>query len=40
MRQIKEFFKEDKKKMSPFFLEGDKKFVRKPIEQIYGKEDY
>jgi len=26
--------------MSPFYTKGDRKLVRKPVEQVYGKEDY
>ncbi len=26
--------------MSPFYTKGDTKLVRKPVEQVYGKEDY
>ncbi len=26
--------------MLPFYTEGDRKLVRKPVEKVYGKEDY
>ena len=26
--------------MLPFYTEGDGKLVRKPVEQVYGEEDY
>jgi hypothetical protein len=26
--------------MLPFYTKGDRKLVRKPVEQVYGKEDY
>jgi len=26
--------------MSPFYTKGDRKLIRKPVEQVYGKEDY
>jgi hypothetical protein len=26
--------------MSPFYTKGDSKLARKPVEQVYGKEDY
>jgi hypothetical protein len=29
-----------KKEILPFYTEGDRKLVRKPVEQVYGKEDY
>jgi hypothetical protein len=29
-----------KKEMLPFYTEGDRKLVRKPVEKVYGKEDY
>jgi hypothetical protein len=33
-------FSRRKKEMLPFYTEGDRKLVRKPIEQVYGKENY
>jgi hypothetical protein len=38
-----EIFKNEdfkKKEMLPFYTKRDRKLVRKPVEQVYGKEDY